>query len=63
MAARERKARYEVALTLDAIARLSVHSAGVEDAAAREEADALFASLAVVYVPTVPLERGAAAFD
>jgi class 3 adenylate cyclase/tetratricopeptide (TPR) repeat protein len=54
--ARERHARYEVALTLDAIARVAEHR-GDDDLASRTEADDLFASLGVVFVPTVPLER------
>jgi tetratricopeptide (TPR) repeat protein len=55
-AARSRKARYEVALTLDAIARASQACDGVVDTAARTEADELFESLAVKYIPGVPLE-------
>jgi class 3 adenylate cyclase/tetratricopeptide (TPR) repeat protein len=54
--ARERHARYEVALTLDAIAR-AAERRGARDLASRREADELFASLGVVFVPTVPLER------
>jgi class 3 adenylate cyclase/tetratricopeptide (TPR) repeat protein len=53
---RSRSARYEVALTLDAIARVT-EAAGGSDLAARAEADELFAALGVVFVPTVPLER------
>ena len=48
---RARNARYEVAQTLDAIARVS----GGSDRAARAEADELFGALGVVRVPEVPL--------
>jgi class 3 adenylate cyclase/tetratricopeptide (TPR) repeat protein len=57
---RERHARYEVALTLDAIARAAERRGGC-DPASRREADELFASLGVVFVPTVPLDRGRSA--
>jgi tetratricopeptide (TPR) repeat protein len=56
-AGRSRSARYEVALTLDAITRVSEATEGSVDSAARAEADALFALLAVVHVPIVPLDR------
>ena len=55
-AGRARNARYEVALTLDAIARVA-EAGGRLDAPARAEADELFAALGVVFVPTVPLDR------
>ena len=55
-AGRSRNARYEVALTLDAIARVA-EAGGRLDAPARAEADELFAALGVVFVPTVPLDR------
>ena len=55
-AGRSRSARYEVALTLDALARISEAADGAYDDGARTEADELLASLAVVYVPTVPLK-------
>ena len=48
--ARSRNARYEVALTLDAIARVA-EAGGRLDAPARAEADELFAALGVVFVP------------
>ena len=54
--AASRNARYEVALTLDAIARVA-EAGGRRDAPARAEADELFAALGVVFVPTVPLDR------
>ena len=57
-AGRSRNARYEVALTLDAIARVA-EAGGRLDAPARAEADELFAALGVVFVPTVPLDRSA----
>ena len=50
--AESRNARYEVALTLDAIARVA-EARGRLDAPARAEADELFAALGVVFVPTV----------
>jgi tetratricopeptide (TPR) repeat protein len=53
-AGRSRNARYEIALTLDAIARVS-ELEGVSDATPRAEADQLLAALGVVQVPTVPL--------
>jgi len=57
-AARERNARYEVALTLDAIARVA-EARGVADDGARREADEIFRSLDVIHVPDVPV-RGTA---
>ena len=53
-AGRSRNARYEIALTLDAMARVA-ELEGVADAARRAEADELLAALGVVQVPTVPL--------
>ena len=53
--ARERHARYELALTLDAIARITELSDGVVEQSARSEADELLRSLDVIYVPPVPL--------
>ncbi len=54
--ARGRNARYEVALTLDAIARASERQCA-PDVASRQQADELLSSLGVILVPTVPLER------
>ena len=53
-AGRTRNARYEIALTLDAIARVA-ELEGIADAARRAEADELLGALGVVQVPTVPL--------
>jgi class 3 adenylate cyclase/tetratricopeptide (TPR) repeat protein len=53
-AGRGRNARYEIALTLDAMARVA-ELEGVADAAVRAEADELLTALGVVLVPTVPL--------
>ncbi len=53
-AGRTRNARYEIALTLDALARVSELD-GVADAAHRAAADELLATLGVVLVPSVPL--------
>jgi class 3 adenylate cyclase/tetratricopeptide (TPR) repeat protein len=55
-AARERHARYEVALTLDALAR-AADWRGTPNAEARREADGLLSSLGVVSLPIVPLGR------
>ena len=52
--ARARSARYQIALTLDAIARVS-ERAGAVDAAARAEADELFSMLGVIRIAEVPL--------
>jgi predicted ATPase/class 3 adenylate cyclase len=54
--ARARNARHEVAHTLDATARIA-EAQGSSDTAARAEADALYESLGIVFVPTVPLEQ------
>jgi class 3 adenylate cyclase/tetratricopeptide (TPR) repeat protein/predicted ATPase len=53
-AGRGRNARYEIALTLDAIARVT-ELEGAADGAHRAEADELLAALGVIRVPTVPL--------
>ena len=58
-AGRGRNARYEIALTLDAIARVA-ELEGVADAAIRAEADELLTALGVVLVPTVPLAAASA---
>jgi tetratricopeptide (TPR) repeat protein len=58
-AGRTRNARYEIALTLDAIARVA-ELEGVADAARRAEADELLAALGVVEVPTVPVAESTA---
>ena len=58
--ARARNARYEVALTLDAIARISERT-GSGDAAARAEADELFRTLGVIQIAKVPLDSNLAA--
>ncbi len=57
--ARELDAVFEVALTLDAMVRLSVTQTGIVDVAARKEADALFTRLGVVRVLEVPLTAAA----
>ena len=56
--ARSRGARYEAALTLDAIAHVAAAQGG-DDQAARAEADEIFESLGAVSVPKVPLEQSA----
>jgi uncharacterized protein HemY len=53
--ARARDARFEAALTLDAIARVAA-ARGYDAPQARNEADAIFTSLDVVNVPAVPLQ-------
>jgi class 3 adenylate cyclase/tetratricopeptide (TPR) repeat protein len=53
--ARARDARFEAALTLDAIARVA-RARGYDAPDARREADAIFTSLDVVNVPAVPLQ-------
>jgi hypothetical protein len=58
--ARARNARYEVALALDGVARISEH-AGQGDAAARAEADELFRTLGVIQIARVPLDSTLAA--
>lgn len=58
-AARELDAVFDVALTLDAMVRLSVTQTGIVDVAARKEADALFTRLGVVRVLEVPLHAAA----
>jgi class 3 adenylate cyclase/tetratricopeptide (TPR) repeat protein len=52
--ARARDARYEAALTLDAIANVGA-ARGVDSPESRDEADQLFAVLKLVAVPCVPL--------
>jgi tetratricopeptide (TPR) repeat protein len=59
--ARERHARYELALTLDAIARATELCDGHIDQSARSEADDLLRSLDVIHVPPVPLRATAVA--
>ncbi len=54
--ARELSARYEVALTLDAMVRLAMLETGIVDVAARKEADELFTALGLVRAPEVPLD-------
>ena len=57
--ARELDACYDVAITLDALVRLSVGETGIVDVAARHEADELFTLLGVVRAPEVPLTASA----
>ena len=59
-AARERNARYEMGLTLDAMANVAEACDGAPDKDARREADEIFRSLDVVHVPEVPLGAAAA---
>jgi class 3 adenylate cyclase/tetratricopeptide (TPR) repeat protein len=56
--ARSRGARYEVALTLDAIAQVAAARGG-HDPAAQAEAAEIFDSLGAVSVPGVPVEQSA----
>ena len=58
-AARERSARYELAVTLDAIAKLAELRDGSPNRSARDEADALLRSLDVISVPAVQLKPSA----
>ena len=58
--ARARNARYEIALALDGVARISEHT-NSGDAASRAEADELFRTLGVIQIARVPLDSNLAA--